>query len=200
MDTSLIFNRTELLVGSETMERYRHTRAIVFGVGGVGSWCAEGLIRSGIGHLTIVDADVVDVTNINRQIMATTATVGQPKAEVLKKRLLEINPGADIVASHAMFTPENAADFNLDSYDYVVDAIDSLRCKLELILLATGKERRFKFFSAMGALEDGSHSSEGQRVLGGGRLSTGSHLAPPYAPTETIPRSQVPLCLESRSN
>ena len=151
MDTSLIFNRTELLVGSETMERYRHTRAIVFGVGGVGSWCAEGLIRSGIGHLTIVDADVVDVTNINRQIMATTATVGQPKAEVLKKRLLEINPGADIVASHAMFTPENAADFNLDSYDYVVDAIDSLRCKLELILLATGKERRFKFFSAMGA-------------------------------------------------
>lgn len=151
MDHSQIFNRTELLVGSETMERYRNTRVILFGVGGVGSWCAEGLIRSGIGHLTIIDADVVDITNINRQLMATTATIGQPKVEVLKQRLLEINPEADIVARNEMFSPENATDFDLDGYDYVIDAIDSLRCKLELILIATQKGRTFKFFSAMGA-------------------------------------------------
>ncbi len=151
MDHSQIFNRTELLVGSEKMERYRNTRVILFGVGGVGSWCAEGLIRSGIGHLTIIDADVVDITNINRQLMATTATIGQPKVEVLKQRLLEINPEADIVARNEMFSPENASDFDLDGYDYVIDAIDSLRSKLELILIATQKGRTFKFFSAMGA-------------------------------------------------
>lgn len=145
------FNRTEMLVGAENMERYRRSRVILFGVGGVGSWCAEGLIRSGIGHLTIVDADVVDITNINRQLMATSTTVGQPKVEVLRERLLQINPQADIVARHEIFTPENADDFDLDSYDYVIDAIDSLRCKLELILIATQKERRCRLFSAMGA-------------------------------------------------
>ena len=145
------FSRTELLVGSEVMERYRQARVMVFGVGGVGSWCAEALVRSGIGHLTIVDADVVDVTNINRQTLATTSVVGRPKVEVMRARLLDINPDADIVACHRMFTPENAADFDLDGHDYVIDAIDSLRCKLELILLATQKSRSCKLFSAMGA-------------------------------------------------
>lgn len=149
--TNDIFSRTELLVGEDTMALYRSVKVVLFGVGGVGSWCAEGLIRSGIGHLTIVDADVVDITNINRQLMATTATVGRPKVEVLRERLLEINPEADIVARHEMYTPENAEDFDLNGFDYVIDAIDSLRCKLELILMATQKGLGFKFFSVMGA-------------------------------------------------
>lgn len=157
MDTSDIFNRTELLVGVETMERYRNTRVLLFGVGGVGSWCAEGLIRSGIGHLTIVDADVVDVTNINRQLMATTATVGKPKVEVLHERLLQINPQADIVARRERFCADTAEQFDINGYDYVIDAIDSLADKLELILLCTRKDEPCSevampvFFSSMGA-------------------------------------------------
>ena len=97
MDNSL-FNRTELLLGAEAMERIQTKRVIIFGVGGVGSWCAECLVREGIEHLTLVDSDVVCVTNCNRQLMATTKTIGEPKVEALKKRLLEINPEADILA------------------------------------------------------------------------------------------------------
>ena len=93
-----IFQRTELLLGTETMERIAQCRVILFGVGGVGSWCAESLIRSGIGHLTIVDNDLVCASNVNRQLMATTRTIGQPKVEVLRERLLDINPAAHIEA------------------------------------------------------------------------------------------------------
>lgn len=132
-----IFDRTALLLGKDGLERLRDSRIIVFGVGGVGSWAAECLIRTGVGHLTIVDPDMVSATNINRQLMATTATVGKPKAEVLKDRLLEINPEAEIKVRTESFTPESAHTFNLQSYDYVIDAIDSLKDKAELILLAT---------------------------------------------------------------
>ena len=93
-----IFNRTELLLGAAAMELIRSGRVIIFGVGGVGSWCAECLVREGIMHLTLVDSDVVCVTNCNRQLMATTKTIGEPKVEALRKRLLEINPEADILA------------------------------------------------------------------------------------------------------
>ena len=144
-------SRTEMLVGAATMERYRATRAILFGVGGVGSWCAEGLIRSGIGHLTIVDRDIVAESNINRQLMATTATVGQSKVEALKAHLLDINPDADIVALQKSYSADSAADFDLDVYDYVVDAIDSLADKMELIINCTQKGLPFTFFSSMGA-------------------------------------------------
>ena len=132
-----IFDRTALLLGKDGLERLRDSRIIVLGVGGVCSWAAECLIRTGVGHLTIVDPDMVSATNINRQLMATTATVGKPKAEVLKDRLLEINPEAEIKVRTESFTPESAHTFNLQSYDYVIDAIDSLKDKAELILLAT---------------------------------------------------------------
>ncbi len=123
MDNSL-FNRTELLLGKEAMQRISSKRVIIFGVGGVGSWCAECLVREGIAHLTLVDSDVVCVTNCNRQLMATTKTIGEPKVEALKKRLLEINPEAEIVALQKNYSEETSSDFNIDTYDYVIDAID----------------------------------------------------------------------------
>ena len=144
-----LFNRAELLLGSDVMEAVVGTRAIVFGVGGVGSWCAECLVRSGVGKLTIVDSDRVCVTNINRQLMATTKTVGQVKVEVLKKRLLEINPDAEITALQKIYNQETADEFDLDQYDYIIDAIDSLKDKALLILRAC--QTRAVFFSSMGA-------------------------------------------------
>lgn len=124
-------------------------RVIVFGVGGVGSWCVESLVRSGIRYLTIVDSDMVNVTNVNRQLMATTKTVGQVKVEVLKQRLLEINPEAEIDARAEIYSEETAHAFNLDNYDYVVDAIDSLDAKMNLLMNASCT--RAKVFSSMGA-------------------------------------------------
>lgn len=144
-----IFQRSELLLGAEAMRRIAEKRVIVFGVGGVGSWCAESLVRSGIKHLTIVDSDVVCTSNINRQLMATTETVGQVKVEVLKERLLSINPSAEITAIHEFFTAETAESFHLDTYDYIIDAIDSLKDKAHLILMACQTEATF--FSSMGA-------------------------------------------------
>ena len=135
--TTGLFNRTELLLGSEAMELIRSKRVIIFGVGGVGSWCAECLVREGIMHLTLVDSDVVCVTNCNRQLMATTKTIGEPKVEALRKRLLEINPEADILALQKNYSEETKNDFNLESYDYVIDAIDSLKDKISLIIKAT---------------------------------------------------------------
>ena len=131
------------------MSRIAEKRVIVFGVGGVGSWCAESLARSGIKHLTIVDSDIVCTSNINRQLMATTETVGQVKVEVLKERLLSINPSAEITAIHEFFTAETAESFHLDTYDYIIDAIDSLKDKAHLILMACQTEATF--FSSMGA-------------------------------------------------
>ncbi|MBR3626196.1 MAG: ThiF family adenylyltransferase, partial [Bacteroidaceae bacterium] len=118
-----IFGRTELLIGTEAMERMTQKRVIVFGVGGVGSWCVESLARSGIGHLTIVDADCVCTSNINRQLMATTATVGQVKVEALKGRLLQINPQLDLTALRKVYTEATADEFALDTYDYIIAAI-----------------------------------------------------------------------------
>ena len=146
---SAIFRRNELLLGSETMERIAQKRVIIFGVGGVGSWCAESLVRSGISRLTIVDSDCVSVTNINRQLMATTKTVGQVKVDALKERLLSINPKAEITALQQVFSEETAESFQLDTYDYIIDAIDSLKDKATLILLAC--QQHAKLFSSMGA-------------------------------------------------
>ena len=144
-----IFRRTELLLGDELMERLSSKSVIIFGVGGVGSWCAESMVRSGIKHLTIVDSDRVCITNINRQLMATTKTVGQVKVDSLKERLLSINPSAEITALQQIFTAETTESFQLDSYDYIIDAIDSLKDKALLILMGT--KTKAKFFSSMGA-------------------------------------------------
>ena len=144
-----MFRRTELLLGHDAMERLGGKRVIVFGVGGVGSWCAESLVRSGVQWLTIVDCDRVSTTNINRQLMATTQTVGQPKVEALRKRLLSINPAAHIIALQQLFTAETAHSFSLADYDYIIDAIDSLKDKMLLILMAC--DTKAQLFSSMGA-------------------------------------------------
>ena len=144
-----IFRRTELLVGNEAMERLSSRSVIIFGVGGVGSWCAESLIRTGIQSLTIVDSDRVCITNINRQLMATSQTVGQVKVDALRERLLTINPKADITAVQEIFSEETADQFDIGSYDYIIDAIDSLRDKARLILMAC--QTKARFFSSMGA-------------------------------------------------
>lgn len=144
-----IFQRTELLLGKSFIEKAAAKRVIIFGIGGVGSWCAESLIRSGIGHLTIVDSDRVSVTNINRQLLATTKTVGKTKTEVLKERLLEINPKAEITALQKIYSPETSESFELDLYDFIIDSIDSLSNKVHLIQTAT--KTNATFFSSMGA-------------------------------------------------
>lgn len=143
------FERTELLLGETAMAFLHNTSVIIFGVGGVGGWCAESLVRSGIGKITIVDSDCVATSNINRQLVATTKTIGQPKVEVLKNRLLEINPSLKIEAIQKFYCKETAADFSLDDYDYVVDAIDSLKDKALLILRTC--ESKATLFSSMGA-------------------------------------------------
>ena len=144
-----IYNRTELLLGGEAMDRLQRVRVIVFGVGGVGSWCAESLLRTGVKHLTLVDADRVTETNLNRQLMATTETIGRPKVEALRERLLSINPEAEIEAIEEIYTVETAERFRIEEYDYVIDAIDSLQPKADLILHATRVHVRL--FSSMGA-------------------------------------------------
>jgi len=144
-----IFQRTELLIGKSRMENLRSKRVIIFGIGGVGSWCAESLIRSGIQYLTIVDSDRVCITNINRQILATTKTVGKVKTEVLKERLLEINPGAEINALQMIYSKENYEIFQLETFDFIIDAIDSFSNKIHLIQMATKTDA--VFFSSMGA-------------------------------------------------
>lgn len=147
--TNEIFSRQELLLGTEAMEHIASVSVIIFGVGGVGSWCAESLVRSGVRHLTIVDSDTICITNVNRQLMATTSTVGQVKVDVMKRRLLDINPEAEIEAICGVYSEETADQYDLDSYDYVIDAIDSLRDKACLILRAT--QSTATFFSSMGA-------------------------------------------------
>lgn len=140
-------SRTERLVGTEALKRLADARVILFGVGGVGSWCAESLVRSGIGHLTLVDPDCVDITNINRQLPATLETVGRPKVEVLKERFATINPACEVTALQERYTL--GADFHLSGYDVIIDAIDSLTDKANLILEASATQGGF--FSAMGA-------------------------------------------------
>ena len=144
-----IYSRTTLLMGNDVMERLGSARVILFGVGGVGSWCAEGLVRSGVTHITLVDSDCVSESNINRQLMATTRTVGQVKVEALRDRLLEINPNAEITAIERVYSAETADSFEMERYDYIIDAIDSLKEKSDLIL--RGTRTPAVFFSSMGA-------------------------------------------------
>jgi len=144
-----ILKRTELLLGAPAMQKIAEKKVIIFGTGGVGSWCAESLVRSGIVKLTIVDNDIICITNINRQLMATTKTIGKTKVNILKKRLLEINPKAEIIALQKVYSRETANSFQLENYDYIIDAIDSLENKVHLIQAATGTNA--VFFSSMGA-------------------------------------------------
>lgn len=144
-----VFNRTSLLLGEEAMEKLKNARIIIFGVGGVGSWCAEALVRSGVENLTIVDSDRVCITNINRQMMANLTTVGMVKVDALKNQLMQINPSVKIEAVHKIFCADTAEEFHLDEYDYIIDCIDSLKDKALLIEMATRTEA--VFYSSMGA-------------------------------------------------
>lgn len=144
-----IFHRSRLLMGDAPLQRLHDIRVILFGVGGVGSWCAESLVRSGVKHLTIVDSDRVNISNVNRQLMATTETVGQVKVEVLKERLLSINPEAEITAIQDIYNAENSESFRLNEYDVIIDAIDSLAEKAHLLLTASRTDALL--YSSMGA-------------------------------------------------
>lgn len=147
--TGEYFQRAELLLGAEAMTRLAKARIILFGVGGVGSWCAEALIRSGVGSLTIVDMDTVAPSNVNRQLPATALTVGEPKVEAMRRRLLEINPEAEVTALKQRFSADTAEEFDPGKYDCVIDAIDSVADKAELILRTTAYGT--PLFSSMGA-------------------------------------------------
>ena len=144
-----LFERSELLLGQSAMQKLRSARVILFGVGGVGSWCAEGLVRSGVENLTIVDFDQVAPSNVNRQLEATSSTIGLSKVECMRRRLLEINPEAQIEAVEKRFSEERAEEFELARYDVIIDAIDSLKDKIALLLAASRTEA--KVFSSMGA-------------------------------------------------
>jgi len=146
---SALFHRTELLLGRSVLEQLASTRVILFGVGGVGSWCAEALVRTGIQHLTLVDNDVICATNVNRQIQATAANVGQVKVHELLTRLVSLNPQAAIEARAEIYSAETRDRFTLNAYDYVIDAIDSLACKIDL--LATAMTAGPRVYSSMGA-------------------------------------------------
>lgn len=143
------FIRTQWLLGEENMNILQNATVAVFGVGGVGGYAVEALARSGIGRIDIVDFDTVDITNLNRQIIALEKHVGRLKVEVAKERILEINPQADVRCYPAFYAPENAKDFPFEEYDYIVDAIDNVTGKLELIQLA--KEKHIPIISSMGA-------------------------------------------------
>lgn len=150
MNSDQYTSRSRLLLGDEAMDRLETVKVIVLGVGGVGSWAVEALVRTGLRHITIVDSDTVAPSNVNRQLPATVDTVGRPKVEVLREHLLTVNPSAEVTAIAKAYTPDNAAEFELYKYDYVIDAIDSLTCKVALILHVTSL-KGVKLFSSMGA-------------------------------------------------
>ncbi len=144
-----IFQRTQMLLGSEAMRRLASARVAVFGLGGVGSYVTEALARSGVGALTLVDRDIVDKTNINRQLIATHSTIGKAKAAVAAARVADINPDCEVDARQIFFLSETAAQFDFSEYDYVADAVDNVTAKLQLAECA--QAAGVPIISAMGA-------------------------------------------------
>jgi tRNA A37 threonylcarbamoyladenosine dehydratase len=143
------FTRTELLLGKESMDKIASSHVAIFGVGGVGGYVTEALARSGIGKLTIVDKDAVDITNINRQIIALTSTVGRPKVEVMKERIHDINPSAEVFAYQVFYLPDTADQFDFGKFDFVVDAVDTVTAKL--LIIEQAKKCNVPVISSMGA-------------------------------------------------
>ena len=143
------FSRTDLLLGKEAMEQLSKARVAVFGVGGVGGYACEALVRSGIGAFDLIDDDKVCLTNLNRQIIATRKTVGKYKTDVMKERMLEINPDVDVAIHKCFFLPENADEFPFEEYDYIIDAVDTVTAKIELVMKA--QEKNVPIISSMGA-------------------------------------------------
>ena len=143
------FSRTELLFGKEAMDKLAGSKVAVFGIGGVGGYVCEALVRSGVGAFDLIDDDKVCLTNLNRQIIATRSTVGKYKTDVMRDRMLDINPKVDVEVHKCFFLPENADDFPWDSYDYVVDAVDTVTAKIALVMKC--KEKSIPIISSMGA-------------------------------------------------
>ena len=143
------FIRTELLLGKEKLDILKNRHVAIFGVGGVGGYVCEALVRSGIGRFTIVDRDTVNESNINRQIIALSSTVGRAKVDVMKERMQDINPEVIVYAHEVFFLPENSGEFDFDAYDYVVDAVDTVTAKIQIITAA--KEAGVPVISSMGA-------------------------------------------------
>ena len=143
------FSRTELLFGKEAMDKLAGSKVAVFGIGGVGGYVCEALVRSGVGAFDLIDDDKVCLTNLNRQIIATRSTVGKYKTDVMRDRMLDINPKVDVEVHKCFFLPENADDFPWDSYDYVVDAVDTVTAKIALVMKC--KEKNIPIISSRGA-------------------------------------------------
>lgn len=143
------FSRTRLLLGYDAVEKLKNARVAVFGIGGVGGYVCEALIRSGVGHFDLIDNDKVSLSNINRQIIATRKTVGRYKTEVMRERMLDINPEAEVLLYNSFFLPETADEFPFEKYDYVVDAVDTVTAKIELVMKC--KEKGVPIISSMGA-------------------------------------------------
>lgn len=142
------FSRTERLIGSDNLLKLKNKNVIIFGLGGVGSYVAEALARCGIGRMTVVDKDTVDITNINRQLYALHSTLGRNKADVAKERILDINPECEVTSIVKMYLPENADEFNLSQYDYIIDAIDNVTAKIDLAIKS--QEMHIPIISSMG--------------------------------------------------
>lgn len=143
------FSRTELLLGAEGMKKLGDSRVAVFGIGGVGTFAVEALVRSGVGALDLFDDDKVCLTNINRQLIATRKTVGMKKVEVMRERVLEINPAAKVEIHETFYGAENADEYDLSNYDYIIDAIDTVSSKL--VLIERAMEKNVPIISCMGA-------------------------------------------------
>lgn len=143
------FSRTELLFGKEAMDKLAGSKVAVFGIGGVGGYVCEALVRSGVGAFDLIDDDKVCLTNLNRQIIATRSTVGKYKTDVMRDRMLDINPKVEVEVHKCFFLPENTDDFPWDSYDYVVDAVDTVTAKIALVMKC--KEKNIPIISSMGA-------------------------------------------------
>ena len=143
------FSRTEMLIGMEKLKKLQKSKVAIFGIGGVGTFAAEGLARSGVGHFVLIDSDDICITNINRQIHATTKTIGKAKVEVMKNRIIEINPEAEVVTYKELYNSDSAERLLSDDYSYVVDAIDMVTAKLDLIVRC--KKRNIPIISSMGA-------------------------------------------------
>ncbi|MDD6655686.1 MAG: tRNA threonylcarbamoyladenosine dehydratase [Lachnospiraceae bacterium] len=143
------FSRTELLLGKDAMEKLKKSRVAIFGIGGVGGYVCEALVRSGVGAFDLIDDDKVCLTNLNRQLIATRKTVGQYKVDVMKERIQDINPEAEVRIYKCFFLPENAAEFPFEEYDYIVDAVDTVTAKIELVMKA--QEKEIPIISCMGA-------------------------------------------------
>ena len=143
------FERTELLLGTDAMERLANAHVAVFGIGGVGGYVCEALVRSGVGAFDLIDSDKVCLSNLNRQIIATRKTVGQYKVDAMRERMLDINPEVKVTVHKCFFLPENAGEFPFETYDYVVDAVDTVTAKMELVMKC--QEKNVPIISSMGA-------------------------------------------------